>query len=102
MSDKKRFTYKDYENCFFVVNSYMNGNTEIEIYQYDGPVATVTVNIEKLPKNQAYIKDYSENSGMTKFLISLDLVEYIGYKTSGYVIIPLVRLNLEKINEYIF
>ena len=63
--------YGNYEECYFQVGKYTNGNTAIEIWNNeDGPITKVTVNPDiKLPNDRIAIKDYSENEGMVDWLI---------------------------------
>ena len=61
------------------MHRYPNGNTEIQLWtDEEGPIATATVNLgEKLPRNQAYIKDYSENTGMLDALKEAGIVKKV-------------------------
>ena len=65
------------------------------------PIAVITINTnEKLPADQAYVKDYSENSGMLEALKASGLVEEIlGEKVLGWVTVPLVKFNLDGVEE---
>lgn len=53
------------------------------------PIATATVNIvgEKIKDSQVFVKDYSENEGMTKALIEAGIIEKNPVLTvrTGYV-----------------
>lgn len=85
-------------DCNVSVTKYSNGNTALQLWnEEEGPIATATVNMGgKLPKDQAYIKDYSENAGMFEALVEAGIiVEVVGRKVSGNVIVPLCKLNLE-------
>jgi len=58
-------------DCCLKVGKYQNGNTRLELTDADSgePIAVATVNVdERLPSNEAFIKDYSENTGMVAFL----------------------------------
>jgi len=84
-------------NCKAKRGMYPNGNTAIQLFTEDGePIAKGTVNLyDKLSKNKAYIKDYSENEGMLESLKEAGIVtEIIGYKQTGFVVVPLCKLNL--------
>jgi hypothetical protein len=86
--------------CEMEVKRYLNGNTAIQLWnEEEGPIATATVNLgEKLPRNQAYIKDYSENTGMLDALKEAGIVKkVVSMKQSGWVMIPLCELDLEKL-----
>ena len=77
---------------------YPNGNTGIQLFvaETGEPMATATVNLgKKLPKDQAYIKDYSENAGMLEVLKEAGIVKkVIALEPSGLVMIPLCELDL--------
>lgn len=67
-----------------------------------GPVYTaITINIEdSVEKDCAFVKDYSENEGMMDALRNAGLIkEVLRYGVTGYVTVPLVRFNLEGIDE---
>lgn len=75
----KKFTYKNYINCYFNVGSYLADNKAMAISiesEKDGPIATCTVfnDIGFYSENIVTIKNYSENSYMTKFLEKLGIV----------------------------
>lgn len=92
--------FRDWE-CEVSVESYAdNGNTALQLYtEEDGPIATATVNIGvKLPKDLAYIKDYSENEGMLDALQEEGIVIGIfSYAPLGFVDVPLCKLDLKKL-----
>lgn len=99
----KIMNYKDY-NCEVKRGKYSdNMNLAlILIDEEDGSmVANVTVNTEEiLDSNLGYVKNYSEGEGMLEALKKAGLVEEIlGYKQLGYVTVPLVKFNLEDIEE---
>ena len=88
--------YKEW-NCELEFAKYAdNGNTAIELVDAETgePISTATVNLGvKLPKNQAFIKDYSENEGMLNYLIEAGVVSQpIRYQRSGYIQAPLVDI----------
>lgn len=97
---KKRVKFQKY-NCFIVLGEYNNKNLSIQLFDEEGPVATATINLyDLLPKNMAYIKDYSENQGMLSALKNAGIVKDIfGYKEPNWHY-PLCLLDLEKIKEY--
>lgn len=95
--------FKDW-NCDLVLERYAeNNNTAIRLIDKrdKSPVAMATVNLSvKLPKDQAYIKDYSENEGMLEAFKKAGFVkEVINYRASGFVTIPLCKLDLIKVKE---
>ena len=78
----KTFTYKDYENCYFRVGSYAADNKAMAISienLEDGPIATCTVYdiYSAYSEHITTIKNYSENSHMTKFLKKLKVVDEV-------------------------
>lgn len=90
--------------CVLVQSRYMNNDNLALIlkdkYNMGGaPIAVVTVNTdEKLPADQAYVKDYSENTGMMKSLEEAGLIkEILREKQSGFVTLTLVKFNLDGI-----
>lgn len=75
----KKFKYKNYENCYFIVGSYLADKKAMAIsIQNDdeGPISTCTIydNFGIYSENITTIKNYSENSHMTKFLQKLGVV----------------------------
>jgi len=77
----EKFTYKtqygDYENCFFRVGKYPNGNIAISIIsENDGPITHCTTNTGmKLSDDRIAVKYWSENEGMEEFLIQMGIIE---------------------------
>ena len=62
----------------------------------------VTVNIGEKPLNErcAFVKDYSENSGMADFLIKNKIAKPTGRKfPSGFVTIPEFEFDLSKLSK---
>lgn len=97
-----RTPYATYE-CYVELGEYENGNTAIQLWtEEDGPIATATVNLgEVLPKDQAYIKDYSENEGILEALSQAGVIkQVIGSRISGFVVIPKVELDLEALKGH--
>lgn len=98
----KEMNYKDYKGVV-VRSRYMN-NENLALMLKDkwgATIAVITVNTnETLPADQAYVKDYSENSGMLEALKESGLVEEIlGEKVLGWVTAPLVKFNLDGVDE---
>jgi hypothetical protein len=87
--------------CNTKLGKYSNGNTAFELWDKEGPIATCTVNLgQKLPPDQAYIKDYSENEGMMLSLVNAGIVLYmINLMPSGFVTVPLCQLDLDVLKE---
>ena len=103
----ENYTFDELEGKQLV---YINGYTcavEIENYQVDNSVALVLVDIqdgqqyaiasiwtEGLEKDEIAIKNYSENEGVLDALIDANIVDKPHrYINSGYVNLPIVRLN---------
>lgn len=65
------------------------------------PVAVATVNTdEKMPEDMAYIKDYSENTGVLKSLMDAGVVtSVVGYKQIGYEMVMLAKINLKRLYQ---
>lgn len=80
----KTFTYKDYKNCYFTVGCYAVDNNAMAISienLEDGPIACCTVYnaFDIYDTNITTIKNYSENSHMTKFLQKLNIISAVLY-----------------------
>ena len=107
-----QFPFAKYENCFFVISSYLYGGTALMIYgncededpDSPEPILDATVCVpssEPLPPSLAYIKDYGENSGVQKILEKLGFIKPLSeFVQSGYVTIELCELDLDRIREY--
>lgn len=77
----KTFTYigatgAEYRNCTFKWGRYGNGNVALMIESdEEGPIATCTVNTgDYISFPYIVVKDWSENQGMTEFLVSQGIV----------------------------
>ena len=98
----KMFTAKtDFSeyDVYLELNEYVEyNNTCLSLWSDDvGPVATLTVNIDKLDKGFAYI-DTNNCPWAEKFLTENGLAEPTGkFGRSGYCTYPLYKLNMEKI-----
>lgn len=92
----KKFKYQNYENCYFVVNSYLADKKAmaIAIENDEGPITYCTVyEHESLySENITVIKNYSENSHLTEFLKKLGIVIDIIYR------VPCNRFSLDSLN----
>lgn len=76
-------------------------NNALFMETIDGdPHTTCSVNIdteEPLEEDVVLIKDYSENEGMMDFLLENRVIEeVVGLESSGYVLIPVARLAMDK------
>lgn len=78
-------------------------NNALTMELLDGdPYTTCSINIEHKLKDEDLIciKDYSENQGILNFLLENNVVtEVLGTIGSGYVDIPVCRLNLDNFIE---
>ena len=75
----KKFNYKNYKDCYFIVGSYRANKEAISIsIQNDdiGAIAICTMYIKDClySADMVTIKNYSENSHMTEFLMKLGIV----------------------------
>ena len=92
--------YGKYDVSIMLETYTNNNNTCISLYDEDGcPFATITTNIEKLPKEYACI-DTNNCHWATKFLTDNGIgepTEY--YKNSGFCTYPVYKLNLNKLKR---
>ena len=107
----KTFKYKNYKDCYFNVSNYLYNKQSmaISIKNEDGEditVATVNMNDYMYEPDTATIKNYSENSGITKFLERLGVIEEIysrvqcnPYATKNETI-DYCLINIDKLKEY--
>ncbi len=74
----KKFNYKNYKNCYFVVASYAANDKAmaISIENEKGPISVCTVydGWSMYSEHITTIKNYSENSHMTEFLQKMGIV----------------------------
>lgn len=107
----KTFKYKNHNNCSFIVSSYVCDNMAIAIQIIDENgevVCTPTVYKEGYMYEPGFttIKNYSENAGMTKFLIKLGIVEQVYTKIPCNMYagkdetIDYCEINMKKLKEY--
>ncbi len=88
--------YKDW-NVRIKKEQYRNGRIALRLIDLDHgfPIATATVNIPEAPcgRNEAYIKNWSENEDILDFLIDNRFVESTG-KTflTGHMLAHLVKV----------
>lgn len=107
----KTFKYKKYKNCYFEVGNYLYNSQSMFIQiknNEEGDIATATVNMPGYlyMSNTATIKNYSENSGMTKFLQKLGIIEdiYTRKRCNPFATesetIDFCEINIKKLKEY--
>ena len=87
-----------------VLGRYGNGRVSIQlvIKETYEPLLTCTVNLPDHPlkKEEAFIKNWSENKGVLRWMKKNNLIkEIIGYQKTGYVKAPKVKLNMKKLKE---
>ena len=88
--------YGSYENCVWGIRG-KGKNIRYEIYGDDGPIMTVNVPGYGKSDKIVAIKDYSENAGIMSFLEKHGLIKQVhGYVSSGFVLMPLVELDIKK------
>lgn len=93
----KTVTFGDQE-LYIYRTTYIDGTTAIQLESLDNELyATATVNLgRRLPEELAFIKSYSENTGILEMLQEENIVvDIINYAKSGLVEIPLCELNLD-------
>lgn len=105
------FKYKKYKDCWFEVANYPRNPQAMSIIinseRMVNPIV-VTVNMTDYiyEENTATIKNYSENSGMTDFLINLDIIDYIYSKKQCNIYatkketIDYCEINIEELKKY--
>lgn len=93
----KTITFRD-EELYIYRTTYADGTTAIELETLNNELyATATTNIgRRLTEDVAFIKNYSENTGILDMLIKEGIViEVINEVQSGFVKLPLCQLNLD-------
>lgn len=97
-----KINYVGYD-CNIEVSKYQFGGTALQLVDAeDGiPVATVTVNVPNLEKDEVAVKSYSENEGMLEIMMGEGIVTPPHRRVqSGWVSIPVCRLT-DKFKEEI-
>lgn len=107
----KKFNYKNYKDCWFNVGTYasVSGPMFIEIEnEKEGPICVATVNMPGYyyDTGETTVKNYSENSGVTKFLQKIGIIKEIyGRRKCNPMAaenetIDYCEINIEKLREY--
>lgn len=107
----KTFKYKNYGHCYFNVGNYLHNNQSmaISIISIEGEnitVATVNMKDYLYAPDTATIKNYSDNSGITKFLEKLGIIKHVysSVKCNPYAsdseTIDYCLINIDKLKEY--
>ena len=88
----------------FIIDEYCDGGLYIRLWDVDEcePFADVTANIPgmSVPEGCAYVKNWSENEGMDRFLLESGIGEQIGTAFTGYVVAPLFRFDMGKVRRF--
>lgn len=99
----KKMKFKGFDSVL-VKTKYDDGSLKLLLVEentpYISPLTVVTANLGTpgLEDNQAFVKDYSENSGMLDCLKKAGLVKnVITYFQSEFVTFPLVEFNLDDV-----
>ena len=97
-------SFSTYNQCYLTVGKYNNNHVAIQIMCEEGPLATMTVNHEKLAcfddnwscvdvNNAPFVEDLIKDLGIGHFT---------GYRLlSGWVKYPVYNFDMQKINEYV-
>lgn len=107
----KTFNYNEYKDCWFEVGNYANPKQSMFIQianKTEGEITVATVNMADYfySPETATIKNYSENSGMTKFLEELGIIEeiYTRRKANDFAgnneTIDYCQINMEELKKY--
>lgn len=101
---EKELVYNGEKVRLFLGKYIHPANNALFMETMDGdPHATCSINLEtEIPVGEdlIFIKDYSENEGMTDFLLKNGVIEQIiGSKQSGYIYAPVAKLALNKFIE---
>lgn len=107
----KNVKYKKYGKCYFEVGNYLYNSEAMSIVlkSENGEfeqVCTVNMPDYMYSPNTASIKNYSGNSGMTKFLEKLGIIDIVYsckkahmYASNGETI-DYCQIDVEKLKEY--
>lgn len=107
----KTFNYESncvkYNDCFFDVGEYKNGNLELSIYgkvEKDNDtshISNATVEVNEILKNNEIVVDTEINTNLISFLLDLGIVE--GIKRRIHVNgrdLPVAEVNLNNLYDY--
>lgn len=99
IKDSRIFNYKQYSNCFLMWGEYeAGGRTSLQIFDIEGPITNITINLPEQPlnNNEIFVKSYSENEGMIDFLVKEGFVEDTGQRVqTGYVEAVVAKLLIQ-------
>lgn len=93
--------YEIYTDCTFKIGLYTNGNLAIFINDdSDYPLCRLTTNLDVVDPDCAYL-DVNNCEFAEKIVQILDIATFTGItKRSGFVIYPLYKFNMEKLERY--
>lgn len=99
--------YGDYELAAAISRYTQNNRLAVSLFcKEDGcwtPYAALTVNLpgEPLRKNEAFIKDFDENTGLLDFVLKNKLGTLCPEKGySGFCVYPKIAFDMEKLREF--
>ena len=107
----KTFNYESkcvrYNDCFFDVGEYKNGNLELSIYGKveddinTSHISNPTVKVEEKLKDTEVVIDTENNTNLISFLMDLGIAKGIFRRIAvNGIKMPVVELDLNKLNEY--
>lgn len=90
-----------YTDCYFVLSHYTNNNNLAIgiVSKSEGPLTTLTVNIDKLEYGLAAI-DINNCPFAEDIIIGYSFGRPVGYMSSGFVDYPVYELDINKLLEY--
>lgn len=95
--------YVTYEKCYLETAEYGNGNLYIGIYNDEGPIADITVNISdmEIPSGNYAFVDTNNFPEVETAIMEMGIGEFAGYiGRSGYCRYPLYRFDMESVSDY--
>jgi hypothetical protein len=104
VTNKKTFTinlWGEDDEVHFEFDNYSNNDAlAVELVSADGePYATVSVNVpgsEQLPKDEFFLKDWSENEPLAKALVDMGAIIPTGKRTSsGFIVAKSYKISPE-------
>ena len=88
-----------YADCWLDIKQFLDGSPAITLMDEEGPVTRVSVLLERNPASPDcfWIKEWSENVGLTSQLLDLGLIQMTGRTTtSGFVEVHEAHLIAEE------
>ena len=103
MTFNLRTAYCTYGNCNLETAEYENGRLYIGIYNDEGPIADITVNIPNLevPHGSYAFVDTNNFPEAETAIMEMGIGEFAGYiGRSGYCRYPLYKFDMEAVHDY--